>query len=231
MTTSSNSEQNSSPDLEDIFAESDTGQPPQLPESAAPALGSFQSNAMGVEPSTAEPEVAEVAAETAYQPPVTRPSRRRWLIVAIVIGILLLLGGSIGVVFYLLQRSAVVGNDSATNNLNLNTITNTVTPPINVPLNTNVPPVNADTTNTAGTFIDVDHDGLSDQEELIANTNPKKKDTDEDGLSDREEVRVYLTDPRNPDTDGDSYTDGVEVANFYHPNDPDPKKRLFDLPQ
>ena len=101
---------------------------------------------------------------------------------------------------------------------------------VGTPLNFNSAPDTTQTTpQNPSAFTDTDHDGLSDEEELLHNTNPKKSDTDEDGLSDREEVRVYLTDPRNPDTDGDTYSDGDEVANFYHPNDPDPKKRLFDL--
>ncbi|EKD78376.1 MAG: hypothetical protein ACD_41C00358G0005 [uncultured bacterium] len=138
---------------------------------------------------------------------------------------LLLLGGiGFGIWAWLRQSPPVVDTNTVTVN----------EPVIVVPKNTTVNTTVPDTTtnvNPTPTFVDVDHDGLSDDEELIENTNPKKKDTDEDGLSDREEVRVYDTDPRNPDTDGDGYTDGNEVAHFYHPNSPDPKQRLFDLPQ
>lgn len=164
---------------------------------------------------TVEPVVTEPVPTVVVQ---SRPSRRRFiLVIAICLIVLLLLGGSGFGVWLWLQRPP--------ENTNVNTtIVNDAV--IIVPENTNSAPVN-----TTPTFADVDHDGLSDDEELVENTNPKKKDTDEDGLSDREEVRVYNTDPRNPDTDGDGYTDGDEVANFYHPNSPDPTQRLFDLPQ
>lgn len=108
-----------------------------------------------------------------------------------------------------------------------NLSTNTI-----VPINTtNTPRAATNVPAVTNSTVDTDHDGLSDQEELLYNTNPKKKDTDEDGLSDREEVRVYATDPRNPDSDGDGYKDGEEVTHFYDPNSSDPKKRLFDLPK
>lgn len=95
----------------------------------------------------------------------------------------------------------------------------------------NVAPVSANVNRptVSNSSSDTDYDGLSDEEELLYNTNPKKKDTDEDGLSDREEVRVYATDPRNPDTDGDRYKDGEEVTHFYDPKNSDSTKRLFEL--
>ena len=75
------------------------------------------------------------------------------------------------------------------------------------------------------TFVDSDHDGLSDEAEEKYGTNPKKIESDDDGLSDREEVKVYLTDPNNEDTDGDGYLDGGEVKNGYNPNG---EGKLFD---
>lgn len=181
-----------------------------------------------VTPVALEPTASAPAAESVE--PVTVPrrlSRRLILVIAICLVALLLLSGiGFGVWLWLQQEpaldedtSVVVNETVVTVPENVNTTTDTTTPPVN----TNTAPVLA--------FVDTDHDGLSDDEELVENTNPKKKDTDEDGLSDREEVRVYDTDPRNPDTDGDGYTDGNEVTHFYHPNSPDPKKRLFDLPQ
>ncbi|EKD78886.1 MAG: S-layer-like protein [uncultured bacterium] len=175
----------------------------------------------------AEPVLTPV--ESVPPPIVVAPQRsyrRLILIVAICLVALLLLGGIGFGVWWWAQPDAPI-------NVNEPIINETV---VTVPENVNTTPINLNTTvntNTApvATFVDVDHDGLSDAEELVENTNPKKKDTDEDGLSDREEVRVYNTDPRNPDTDGDGYTDGNEVTHFYHPNSPDPKKRLFDLPQ
>jgi len=84
---------------------------------------------------------------------------------------------------------------------------------LNINKNTNIATV-------APTYIDTDHDGLSDEAEKKYETNPKKIDSDDDGLSDREEVKVYLTDPNNSDTDGDGYTDGGEVKSGYNPSGP-----------
>lgn len=42
-------------------------------------------------------------------------------------------------------------------------------------------------------------------------------DTDQDGLTDVEEA-LYITDPKKSDTDGDGYLDGQEVQNLYNPS-------------
>ncbi|MBI4281247.1 hypothetical protein HY625_00315 [Candidatus Uhrbacteria bacterium] len=42
-------------------------------------------------------------------------------------------------------------------------------------------------------------------------------DTDQDGLTDVEEA-IYTTDPKKADTDGDGYLDGQEVQNLYNPS-------------
>lgn len=65
---------------------------------------------------------------------------------------------------------------------------------------------------------DRDGDGLTDIQENQVGTNPSIGDTDGDGLSDAEEIFMYSTNPLNPDTDGDSFSDGQEVANGYNPN-------------
>lgn len=67
---------------------------------------------------------------------------------------------------------------------------------------------------------DSDGDGLTDEEEVAAGTNPVEVDTDRDGLNDREELRVWQTNPLNPDTDSDGFMDGQEVQNGYNPNGP-----------
>lgn len=208
--------------LEDIFAETNT----------APLAGNLDAAPVA--------EVGPVSGVDAVDNTVsTIPSSRhsrRWLLIATVItALLLLVAAGVAVWIWLQQTPTNLDTTNANNPVNQTDLVNTtntnqVITNANEVANVNeLVPENTNT-NTVS-FVDVDHDGLSDQEELVENTNPKKKDTDEDGLSDREEVRVYDTDPRNPDTDGDGYTDGDEVTHFYHPNSPDPKQRLFDLPQ
>lgn len=58
---------------------------------------------------------------------------------------------------------------------------------------------------------DLDGDGLTNNEEVAAGTDPRDPDTDDDGLTDGDEVKIHGTDPLNPDTDGDGLTDGDEV--------------------
>jgi hypothetical protein len=72
--------------------------------------------------------------------------------------------------------------------------------------------------------MDPDNDGLSNQNECVAHTDPNNGDTDQDGISDGNELYGdgthgdqdgYVTDPLNPDTDSDGITDGEEcVAGF-----------------
>ena len=64
---------------------------------------------------------------------------------------------------------------------------------------------------TAQAVGDADEDGLSNQEELEAGTDPQDADTDDDGLSDYDELRRYETDPLDEDTDDDGLSDGLEV--------------------
>ncbi len=68
--------------------------------------------------------------------------------------------------------------------------------------------------------LDVDGDGLMDEQELEIGTDPNKFDTDGDGLSDGSEVSPegWGTDPLKADTDGDGYNDGDEL--FTHGTDP-----------
>lgn len=64
---------------------------------------------------------------------------------------------------------------------------------------------------------DTDKDGLTNLEEMQANTNPINPDTDGDGLSDKAELQTYKTDPLIADTDKDTINDGREVANGSDP--------------
>ena len=63
---------------------------------------------------------------------------------------------------------------------------------------------------------DPDGDGLSNEEEETAMTDPNKADTDGDGIRDRDEI---TTNPLLADTDGDGTADGIEVNNGFPPND------------
>lgn len=70
--------------------------------------------------------------------------------------------------------------------------------------------------------IDSDGDGLSDEEEKKAGTDPNNKDTDNDGIIDGADGgKFFKTDPLNPDSDGDGYKDGEEVLKGYDPTKKD----------
>ncbi|MCK6551474.1 thrombospondin type 3 repeat-containing protein, partial [Myxococcota bacterium] len=56
---------------------------------------------------------------------------------------------------------------------------------------------------------DTDADGLDDEEEVVAGTDPNAGDTDRDGLGDAEEVAA-TTNPVDEDTDDDGVRDGAE---------------------
>ena len=59
---------------------------------------------------------------------------------------------------------------------------------------------------------DADNDGLTDEFERLAGTDPSKVDSDTDGLSDAYEAMVSHTDPLLADTDHDAIADATEVA-------------------
>lgn len=90
------------------------------------------------------------------------------------------------------------------------------------------PPVVEEPVVEAPVVKDTDGDGLNDEEEAKAGTDPKLADSDRDGLGDREEIQVYGTDPLDPDTDKDSYLDGQEVKSGFNPNGPG---KLFEIPK
>jgi OOP family OmpA-OmpF porin len=66
-------------------------------------------------------------------------------------------------------------------------------------------------TTTAVARIDTDGDGLYDDEETLAGTNPFERDSDFDGLSDSDEINTYKTNPMLRDTDLGKVADGHEV--------------------
>lgn len=71
--------------------------------------------------------------------------------------------------------------------------------------------------NEEGGVTDTDGDGLTNDQENQAGTNPAVQDTDGDTLSDGDEVKKYRTDPLKADSDGDGYTDAQEIKNGYNP--------------
>jgi hypothetical protein len=58
---------------------------------------------------------------------------------------------------------------------------------------------------------DPDSDGLNNDIENFAGTDPYLEDTDEDGLSDYQEMMIYNTNPLEKDTDLDGVEDGEEL--------------------
>ena len=71
------------------------------------------------------------------------------------------------------------------------------------------------TLNDAGQ--DVDSDGLSNLQELTAQTNPSFSDTDGDGLSDGDEIQTYFTNPLEADSDEDGFSDFEEISDGADP--------------
>ena len=68
--------------------------------------------------------------------------------------------------------------------------------------------------NVLDNLLDYDSDGLNNDAEYAAGTNPCLADTDGDGLNDKAELDQGL-DPLNPDTDGDLMPDGWEVSHSH----------------
>lgn len=64
---------------------------------------------------------------------------------------------------------------------------------------------------------DADNDGISDDDEMRAGTDPYSEDSDRDGISDYEESKVFGTDPLKSDTDEDGISDSDEVQ-FHNTN-------------
>lgn len=65
---------------------------------------------------------------------------------------------------------------------------------------------------------DRDGDGLRDEAEVSAGSDPDAADSDGDTLADGDETRVVGTNPVDPDSDGDGVDDGVELDLGTDPN-------------
>lgn len=84
---------------------------------------------------------------------------------------------------------------------------------------------------------DYDSDGLTNEEEVIAGTDPTDDDTDGDGVTDGDEVDTHGTDPLDTDTDDDEMDDGWEVqygldattANALEDDDNDRYPNIFEF--
>lgn len=66
-------------------------------------------------------------------------------------------------------------------------------------------------TSQSMTFVDNDGDGLCNEYEIQAGSDPELQDTDHDGLSDYDELLKYHSNPNSVDTDGDNVDDPDEV--------------------
>lgn len=150
---------------------------------------------------------------------------------------LFVIGGIIAVVIvagiagYIMLSQNTANNNIVKTNTNVNSPKNT-----NAVNNSNINPnansaANANSTASVNSSSkitnDTDGDGLINEDEAKAGTDPKNPDTDGDNLSDREEVKVWKTNPLKADTDGDGYNDGEEIKTL---NDPKvPGGKLLDL--
>jgi len=69
--------------------------------------------------------------------------------------------------------------------------------------------------------LDDDADGLSNDQEGMAGTDPNNSDSDNDGVLDGPEVLTYNTNPLVGDTDSDGIDDRYEIDNNLNPNSDD----------
>ena len=169
------------------------------------------------------PRLRRASAEEKTAAAVSAVSHRPFFIIGGVIFIVIIAG--IAGYIMLSQSPSKTDNFAGVNTninsqkTNINAINNSnISPNANSAINTN---------STAKITNDTDGDGLINEDEAKAGTDPKNPDTDNDGLSDREEVKTWKTNPLKADTDGDGYNDGEEIKTL---NDPKvPGGKLLDL--
>lgn len=122
--------------------------------------------------------------------PENENSKKRWVIIGSITGIIVVIGGTLAFIFFGRNESPTIPANQAVILVNTNKSKNTNAIANSVFQNPN--------TNVAG------------------NSNTAVTDTDGDGLSDVDEAK-YGTSIASPDTDGDGYTDGQEVRGGYNP--------------
>lgn len=154
---------------------------------------------------------------TAAQPSPPEPERPRFRFsrraIISVVTVVILTGCIIGLAVAQKFRSS---SDTNLTNTTATATQNSNTAQTNVSL-TNVPPAFATDRPKDVTTQDLDHDGLTNLEEVQAGTSPEAADSDHDGLTDYQEVRIYHTNPMQPDSDSDGFPDGKEVATGNNP--------------
>jgi len=210
--------------FEDIPSEKVTpsAAPPNLPELPVPGAPSVPPT--GTQGSTTPLPVGSsgvVVERSAFG--------KKWVILGIV-GVLLIGAGVYYLLFY--QKGATVDVTTISDEIGEVMTGDAPTPspppqPSPAPDAPSSPPPPPSSDTESVIISDRDGDGLTDEEEIQAGTNPDLVDTDGDGLNDKEELRIYSTDPLNPDTDGDNFSDGDEVSNGYNPAGPG---KLFEIP-
>lgn len=77
-------------------------------------------------------------------------------------------------------------------------------------------------------YLDIDGDGLTNNEEKKYHTDAYNPDSDGDGLEDGAEVNEYHTDVCNPDSDKDGLSDGIEVKYKLDPTNASDANEDFD---
>ena len=201
------------PPVEDIFAETDKGNP-QVGRPLQPG------QAQNILPDSMPAEDL-FGGRSIWQ--------NKLLMVILIAAGVLILGGAGWLTFSFFAKSGKPNPNQNINNNSAAVNANSVNTANVNNVNNNAEPANNSNTNQPAAIIDSDNDGLTDEEERRIGTNPNNFDSDNDGLTDNAEVKIYKTDPLNPDTDGDGYKDGQEVSNGYDPTKPG-GARLFNVP-
>lgn len=146
--------------------------------------------------------------------PVSRWRRLPSRTIAGIALVVILVGTIVGIALAQRFRSSRSTTQTPTTTNSATVVTNSAG--TNVAL-TNLPPEFAAERPKDVTTQDLDHDGLTNLEEVRAGTSLEDADSDHDNLTDYQEVTVYHTNPLQPDTDRDGFSDGHEVSTGNNP--------------